>query len=291
MIRLAIIIALLCLLAVVLAKPSPGGQFEDTGRSLDVILEDIWKRLDALESAPPTDPGTDPDPEDPPTPPPTPEPVVSVEPGQDPVSQNRIPGRIQAEDYDLGGEGIAYHDSTPENVGEQYRPDGVDIKTTGDVDGLFQVGWTWAGTNKPNEWIEFTVGGKAGIYDAHFRVACGASSCGRIKVTLDGQVRGTLQVEPTGSWDDDYTTIVLEGIEVRQRNQILRLEFSGGWLDLNWIEFRPQDTAGVNDPPWDIIFLCADGTPSDEGDGCSVPENSPAGTLVGTVKAVPAQDL
>jgi len=34
---------------------------------------------------------------------------------------HQIPGILQAEDYDLGGEGVAYHDTTRENKGGVYR--------------------------------------------------------------------------------------------------------------------------------------------------------------------------
>jgi hypothetical protein len=33
-----------------------------------------------------------------------------------------VPGKIEAEEFDLGGEGVAYHDSDPQNVGVPFRP-------------------------------------------------------------------------------------------------------------------------------------------------------------------------
>ena len=40
-----------------------------------------------------------------------------------------MPGRVQAEDYDTGGEGVAYHDTDAANLGGAYRPsEGVDLK-------------------------------------------------------------------------------------------------------------------------------------------------------------------
>ncbi len=32
-----------------------------------------------------------------------------------------IPGSLEAENFDFGGEGVAYHDNTPGNQGGQYR--------------------------------------------------------------------------------------------------------------------------------------------------------------------------
>lgn len=60
-----------------------------------------------------------------------------------------IPGTIEAENYDVGGEGIAYHDVDSNNAGLVYRPDeGVDLSADG---GQIHVYWIVAG-----EWIEYT---------------------------------------------------------------------------------------------------------------------------------------
>ena len=98
-----------------------------------------------------------------------------------------IPGRLQATRYDLGGEGIAYHDFDPENQGSghlnplngtylnEFRKDeGVDTSYTKyrenidknpfnrvqPPDGLLYVGWT-----EPGEWFNLTVDvAEAGTY-------------------------------------------------------------------------------------------------------------------------------
>ncbi len=41
-----------------------------------------------------------------------------------------IPGTIQAEDFDDGGEGLAYLDTSAGNTGGQYRSTDVDIEAT-----------------------------------------------------------------------------------------------------------------------------------------------------------------
>lgn len=62
-----------------------------------------------------------------------------------------LPGVIEAENYDLGGEGLAYHDLEIANQGNGYRLDeGVDIEAL--TAGGFQVGYT-----EPNEWLEYSV--------------------------------------------------------------------------------------------------------------------------------------
>ena len=61
-----------------------------------------------------------------------------------------IPGTIQAENFDNGGEGVAYHDSTVGSVLGGYRADdSVDMLN---ADGGVSVGWTTDG-----EWLKYTV--------------------------------------------------------------------------------------------------------------------------------------
>lgn len=56
--------------------------------------------------------------------------------------------RIEAEDYDTDGSGIAHNDATAGNSGGAYRSDDVDIEVGGDN---YNVGWTDAG-----EWLNYS---------------------------------------------------------------------------------------------------------------------------------------
>jgi hypothetical protein len=77
-----------------------------------------------------------------------------------------VPGTIQVENYDVGGEGIAYHDNDAANNGGAYRSGGVDI--VGGHDGGFVIGWTHGG----GEWLEYTVNvASAGNYTLEARVS------------------------------------------------------------------------------------------------------------------------
>ncbi|PAP74969.1 cellulase family glycosylhydrolase [Rubrivirga marina] len=62
-----------------------------------------------------------------------------------------LPGTIEAEDYDVGGEGLTYHDTESANIPGAYRPDeGVDLEARDD--GGFQLAYVADG-----EWVEYTV--------------------------------------------------------------------------------------------------------------------------------------
>ena len=239
-------------------------EFEESGADLDLRLlqhdlaiQELDQRLKVLEAGDPPEPPPVPDPPpEPPEPDPGPtEPVTPVELGQEPVEQHFIPHRVQAEDFDRcssdAPECRAYSDLDPENRGGQYRPnEGVDIKATGDESGMFQVGWINEG-----EWLEFTVGNPvAGLYDIHFRVAAKTPNPGSIRTLIDGQIVGQVQVPTTASWDRDFETVILRGVQIRGGNQIVRLEFLNGLLDLNWFEFTVAGEA-LNRAPTGI-WLC-----------------------------------
>src|SRR6202007_285088 len=41
-----------------------------------------------------------------------------------------VPGTVQAENYDTGGQGVAYQVSSTNGSANSYRPDGVDLEDT-----------------------------------------------------------------------------------------------------------------------------------------------------------------
>lgn len=77
---------------------------------------------------------------------------LTVNPKRVPFKELVIPGIIEAEDFDKGGEGFTFHASDSKNNGvTTYRTDteGVDILK---ITGGYAVGNT-----KQNEWQEYTV--------------------------------------------------------------------------------------------------------------------------------------
>jgi endonuclease/exonuclease/phosphatase family metal-dependent hydrolase len=105
-----------------------------------------------------------------------------------------IPGTIALQDFDNGGEGVAYHDTTSGNTGGAYRSTDVDLGAS--ADGGNNVGWTAAG-----EWINYSVNvGSAGAYTIAFRVASSGQG-GTFHLEMNGSnVTGSLTVPDTGGW-------------------------------------------------------------------------------------------
>src|SRR5262249_54016282 len=78
-----------------------------------------------------------------------------------------VPGIIEAEDFDLGGEGVAYHDTIAGNEGGQYRPsEDVDIFTSSGAPGGYVIKNFATG-----EWMAYTINVQAtGPYDFKVRL-------------------------------------------------------------------------------------------------------------------------
>lgn len=139
-----------------------------------------------------------------------------------------VPGTIQAEDFDEGGEGVAYHDADPTvNVMGAYRPSpsGVDIEQCGGAGSVcgFNVGHTWGG-----EWTEYTVSvSAAGDYDVEVAVASGNGGGGKFHLALDGaDLTGALSVPDTGGWQS-YQLVRKSGLTLTAGPHVLRLSMDG----------------------------------------------------------------
>jgi endoglucanase len=148
--------------------------------------------------------------------------------------------RIEAENYDLGGEGVAYHDTDAANQGGSMRTsEGVDLEATTDTGGGHNVGWIAAG-----EWIEFTVDvAAAGSYDLKLRVARQPSGSSTMRVLFAGVDKtGDLAVPSTGGWQT-WTDLTRTGVSLSAGPQILRIAMVGGSFNVNWIEIAPASVS------------------------------------------------
>jgi endonuclease/exonuclease/phosphatase family metal-dependent hydrolase len=111
-----------------------------------------------------------------------------------------IPGTIEAEDFDNGGEGVAYHDTTPGNAGGQYRNTDVDIEQCSE--GGYDVGWIVAG-----EWLNYTVNvANAGSYIVQLRVASPSGAAMHVGFDMASNVWVPVSIPATGDWQ--YWTTV-----------------------------------------------------------------------------------
>jgi hypothetical protein len=160
-----------------------------------------------------------------------------------------IPGLIQAEDFDDGGEGMAYHDSTPGNTGGAYRDTDVDIAAT--ADGGYEIGWVDAG-----EWLQYSVNvTRAGRYLVNFRVASSGPG-GTFHLEMNGaDVTGPIAVPDTGGWDSWQAINAM--VTLCDGNQVARLVMdSAGELgvgNFDWMQFTSTDGPGL--PSFSHVYV------------------------------------
>ena len=141
----------------------------------------------------------------------------------DPIS---VPGTIQAEYFDIGGEGVSYHDTEAENKTAAFRTsEGVDIETCSE--GGYNISWM-----QPGEWLVYTINiTKTGEYDIASRVA--ADTGGSFHIDIDNSdVTGTLNVSG-GGWQV-WKNVTAEKVSLQEGLHVLKFATDGG-MNLNYI--------------------------------------------------------
>jgi parallel beta-helix repeat protein len=137
-----------------------------------------------------------------------------------------IPGTVLAENYDTGGQGLAYDVSSINGVGNSYRSDGVDLETTSAPGGGNDLGWTTGG-----QWFRYTVNvATAGTYTVTFEIAApsAVSDAFHLANSAGTNLSGSVNLPATGgfeTWSTATATVVLPA-----GRQVLTLdEDNGGW--------------------------------------------------------------
>ncbi|MCQ2061947.1 MAG: carbohydrate-binding protein [Fibrobacter sp.] len=150
-----------------------------------------------------------------------------------------MPGKIEMEDYDQGGAGVAYSDKSAANEGKVYREDGVDVVGLGCSDTLntedctgYAVGYTNDG-----EWMEYSF---EAIVDAEFvfraHVATAAENAGFVLYVDGNAVTDTLYAPQGEDWDT-YVDVSGNTEKIAKGNHVLRVKIVGNYLNLDWIQF------------------------------------------------------
>lgn len=186
-------------------------------------------------------------------------------------SIQQIPGRIQCEFYDQGGEGIAYHDTDTINSGSgklnpadgtflnEFRmKEGVDISYTKFRDPAIdnnpynmvepEKNQLYTGWTEPGEWINYTVNvNKSGIYSIGIMYT--ASGNGGISLDLDGkQLTPELKIPSTRNdkepiawrqWHHWNRIDSLTTVKLKKGKHVLTLRtVSNGNMNYDYLDFR-----------------------------------------------------
>lgn len=156
-----------------------------------------------------------------------------------------IPGTVQAENFDTGGQNVAYYSPENTNLYGQYRPNaGVSLEVSTDSGGGFDVAAT-----RSYEWINYTVNiASGGTYTISTRVASkGQGGTFHYKVDfVDATAEQT--VPDTGGWQN-WTTlatgiVLTAGTHVLQLHMDLVSSTTQNIGNFNWISVTAQTTSG-----------------------------------------------
>ena len=152
-----------------------------------------------------------------------------------------IPGKVEAEDFDIPGVGRnedgtsndSYGDDSENHGDSDYRKGtGVDLykKATGVI----------VGYNSEGDWLEWTVNVKeAGDYTMFAAVAA-AGSTSSFQLSLDGkELTGVVSVPAATSGEENYDDYnkVSANVTLPAGKHILRMDVTGAWFDVDYFTF------------------------------------------------------
>lgn len=146
----------------------------------------------------------------------------------------RIPGIVEAENYDKGGYNVAYYDTDKENEGKVYRNDGVDIVEA--TDG-YAVGYT-----KTGEWLEYTVNVMSDYdYTVEASMANG-NAAPKINLVFDGKDTCSLTGKSTKNDWDTYS-LATGHVTLTEGVHTMRLIFNNNYTNIDYIKFISDNEA------------------------------------------------
>ena len=150
-----------------------------------------------------------------------------------------VPGKVEAENYDVGGHNKAFYDNDRENQGEAYRQDEVDIVAIDDSkcgDAActgFAIGYT-----QDDEWVEYTINVAA---DASYKITANvatASETSAFQLFVDDKaITESIAVPQVDTTWNVYKEIDVGSVELTKGEHVLKLLITGGYLNVDWLQF------------------------------------------------------
>ena len=189
----------------------------------------------------------------------------------------QLPGQIEAENFDVGGEGQGYHDTTIVNEGGVYRKtEAVDITAGTDTNGGYAVFDT-----APGEWLEYTVSAPAtGLYEVDTRAASGGDGA-QFDLSVDGVPTGVTNTAPNTGGINNWTTAPQPNVQLTAGVHVLRLTFdtAGTAGDAGAYNFLNVLLTAVETPP--VVAITQPAIGSIYGPGDLVPLQAVVSSYVG----------
>ena len=149
----------------------------------------------------------------------------------------KVPGRIEAEAYNQGGEGIAYHDTTPGNTGGALRDEDVDLQSAEDTGQGYNVGWIRTG-----EWLAYDIMvNTTGSYDFIFRVASNVEGSKTFHLELDNEpIKQPVTFTYADGWQS-WHDVKLADVFLTAGSHRLRMVMDSSFFNVNYIDVLAQN--------------------------------------------------
>ena len=182
-----------------------------------------------------------------------------------------IPGTIEAEDFDYGGPGISYSNTTVKTMDDNINRYITTFRVTDSVDfdlATGDAGGYAVAVTKASEWTAYTVNVAATAqYTIDVRVASkGLGGSFHLEFT-NGNV-ATFNVPDTGDWQT-WQTLTKSNVTLTAGQQVMRIVMDSGGVsnlvgDINYVRIWPAGRNGPDDDP--------------DGDGLSNAQEDTLGT-------------
>ena len=152
-----------------------------------------------------------------------------------------VPGTVQAENYDTGGQGVAYNVTSVNGSANTYRSDGVDLEATSDSGGGDDLGWTATG-----QWFRYTVNvATAGTYTVNLRLAAPTAVTDALHIANSSgtNLSGNVTAPATGGWQT-WTTVAVS-VTLPAGTQTLTVDQDNGGWNINYLTFATSSGGGT----------------------------------------------
>ena len=153
----------------------------------------------------------------------------------------QIPAKIQAEDFDNGSEGIAYHDLDTGNTGKVYR-----LNTDVDIEKWTMLNSYALGYVQDGEWVEYTIDvSQTKKYDIFLSVASKLTG-GTLHIEIDGaDISGPVKTPGTGGWGI-FQELWVPQLQFPEGLHVIRVFVDKADFNLDYIDIRDVSLAEIH---------------------------------------------
>jgi beta-glucanase (GH16 family) len=124
--------------------------------------------------------------------------------GQAPFVSHPFPGRIEAENFDQGGQAVAYYEKAGSGANGTEYGEYTGFRTGSTVDFTQSTGASnnlYVSHAEKPEWLEYTVSAQTpGYYSANLILSTTSTANGKAVLSIDGVTLGAAKVQNTGGW-------------------------------------------------------------------------------------------